>query len=302
MENHLCSETIGKKGGLYCYLITPFDHAGDVDHSALERYADQIIESGADGLTCVASTTEGVYLTEVERFAVVDTVCQTAGGRVPVNVAVGDFSTRQVLHWAEQAQRAGAATLMLEMQTYLPDIRLGDVMSHYEEVAGGVDVPIRLYNIPRTTRYDMKPDVIAELAAIEGIDSVKDATGDPHRVRDIKALTGERFALFCGLHFVARESYRYGAIGWEAAIHPLFAQDMVTLHRLLRAGDAAAAGLYKKMEPLFVFFKSYGVPQCTRAMSAWSDLDLGNPRAPLPKLSALQASQLKTLMTNLKYI
>jgi 4-hydroxy-tetrahydrodipicolinate synthase len=219
-----------------------------------------------------------------------------------VNVAVGDISTRQVLHWADHAQKAGAATLMLEMQTYLPDIRVAEVVKHYEDVAKAVDVPIRLYNIPRTTRYDMRPEMIAEMASIEGIDSVKDATGDPHRVRDIRALSGDRFALFTGLHFVARESYGYGAIGWEAAIHPLFARDMVTLHKLLRAGDRKGAELYKKMEPIFLFFRHYGVPQCVRAMSTWSDLDLGPPRAPLPELSALQASQLRTLMGKLNYI
>lgn len=57
-------ETVGKKGGLYCYLITPFDDQGNVDHAVLERYTDDIITGGADGVTCVASTTEGVYLTE----------------------------------------------------------------------------------------------------------------------------------------------------------------------------------------------------------------------------------------------
>jgi dihydrodipicolinate synthase/N-acetylneuraminate lyase len=295
-------ETVGQLGGLYCYLITPFDQAGNVDHETLERYTDAIINSGADGVTCVASTTEGVYLTEAERFAVVKTVCRTTAGRVPVNVAVGDLSTRQVLHWGDHAQRAGASTLMLEMQTYLPDIHFGDVMRHYEDVSNGVDIPIRLYNIPRTTRYDMTPKMIAELAAIDGIDSVKDATGDAHRVRDIKALTGDRFALYTGLHFVARESYGYGAIGWEAAYHPLFAQDMVTLHRLLRANDPASAALYKKMEPLFVFFRHYGVPQCIRAMSAWSDLDIGGARKPLPNLTVLQTAQLKKVMADLEYL
>lgn len=298
----MTGKTVGHHGGLYCYLITPFDSAGDVDHAMLERYTDEIITGGADGVTCVASTTEGVYLTQEERFAVVNTVCQTTAGRVPVNVAVADVSTRQTLLWADQAQKAGAATMMLEMQTYLPDIRFADVMHHYETVANKVNVPIRLYNIPRTTRYDMTPTMIAEMAAIDGIDSVKDATGDPHRVRDIKALTGDRFALYTGLHFVARESYRYGAIGWEAAFHPLITQDMVMLHRLLRAHDPAGDVLYKKMEPLFIFFRQYGVPQCIRAMSAWSDLDLGSARAPLPNLSNLQFSQLKSLMTELEYI
>jgi 4-hydroxy-tetrahydrodipicolinate synthase len=296
----MTSKTIGAKGGLYCYLITPFDHNGAVDHGVLERYVDAIIEGGADGLTCVASTTEGPYLTERERFDVVNTVCATCNGRVPINVGIGALSTTQSLYYSEHAQKAGAATMMLEMQTYLPTISSDAAHQHYQDVANSSDIPLRLYNIPSATRFDMSPAQIAEMMDIEGIDSVKDATGIATRVRDIKNLCGDRFSLYCGLHYVALESYQYGAIGWEGAFHPLFTKDIVTLHRTLRNQDFInGAKLFERLEPLFTFFKYYGVPQSIKAMSSWSNIMLGKPRRPLAELTAAQTAQLKLILTEL---
>ena len=70
--------TVGRKGGLYCYVMTPYDDAGNVNHDVLERYVNAAIDGGVDGLTCIASTCEGVYLTRDERFAVAETVCGAA--------------------------------------------------------------------------------------------------------------------------------------------------------------------------------------------------------------------------------
>lgn len=296
----MTTETIGKAGGLYCYMITPFTKDGDIDHNAMERYVDEVIAVGVDGVTCVASTTEGPYLTESERFDIVQTVCDVARNRVPVNVGIGALSTRQSLHYAEQAQNAGASTLMLEMQSYMPEIKFSAIKQHYADIANASTVPIRLYNIPRTTRIDLLPEQIAEMADIDGIDSVKDASGIATRVRDIKSLTGDRFSFYCGLHFVAMESYDYGAIGWEGALHPLFGKEMVELHQLLRARNfEAGLALYKRLEPLFIFFRTYGVPQCIKAMSEWSDNKLGSPRKPLSELTELQSAQLKLILQNL---
>ena len=267
------SLTVGRKGGMYCYILTPFNTRGDADHAVLEKYVDAVINEGADGVTCVASTTEGVYLTEPERFAVVETVCNTVAKRVPVNVGVGAYSTRQVLHFSEHAQKSGADSLMLEMQIYIKRVSRAAVHQHYADVTTAVDIPIKLYNIPTATGYDCTPDEIADMADIDGIDSVKDASGIATRVRDIKSLCGDRFPLYCGLHFVALDSYRYGALGWEGAFHPLIACPIIELHRTLMTGDfVKGAAQFSRLEPLFQFFNYHGVPQSIKAMSEWTDI------------------------------
>ena len=291
--------TAGRKGGLYCYVMTPYDDAGNVAHDVLERYVDAVIEGGVDGLTCIASTCEGVYLTGEERFAVADTVCRAADGRVPVNVGVGGFSTRQTVEFAEQAQRCGASSLMVDMQTYFP-IDFGAAHRHYADIARSADVPIRVYNITVPTHFDFTPDRIARLADIDAIDSIKESSGIATRVRDIRALCGDRFGVFCGFHFVSLEVFRYGAIGWECGMHPLIVRDCVELYQALIQGDFdAGERLYRRLQPLFFFFKYYGVPQSLKAMSKWSDIDLGRPRPPLPELTQAQTARLREILQGL---
>jgi 4-hydroxy-tetrahydrodipicolinate synthase len=55
---------------------------------------------------------------------------------------------------------------------------------HYEAVASATDKPILLYNIPGRTATNMPPDLLAELAQIEGIVGVKQANAEELRPID----------------------------------------------------------------------------------------------------------------------
>jgi 4-hydroxy-tetrahydrodipicolinate synthase len=289
-----------KKGGLYCYLMTPFDAKGDIQISLFSDYAARMIEAGVEGLTCIASTCEGPYLTEKERHLVASTVGKVAAGRVPINIGIGAISTRQAIEYAKQARDCGATSLMLEMQQYFP-IGFDEAYRHYEEIANAVPLEIRLYNITGTTRFDFTPDLIARMASIKSIKSVKEASGDVTRIRDVKALSGDRFNLFCGFHYQILDAMRFGAIGWEAGMHPTIAPACIALFRAAGKDPTSdqARKLYQRLQPLFYFFKYNGVPQSIKALSAWSDLNLGKPRAPLKELSPAQVQRLRTIVDEL---
>lgn len=291
------------RGGLYAYVMTPFNRKGDVDGGVLRDYVSALVGSGVDGVTCIASTCEGPYLTENERNRVASTVGKVVAGRVQLNVGVGAVSTRQVVEYAKQARDAGATSLMLDMQQYFP-ISFDDAYRHYETVAAAVDLPIRLYNITTPTRFDFTPDLVARMASIPAIESVKEASGEAIRIRDIRALCGDRLSVYCGFHFQALDAFRFGATGWEAAMHPLIARPCVDLYKALCADahSSQAERQYVRLEPLFRFFKVNGVPQSIKAMSQWTDLKLGTPRAPLAGLRSDQKARLKAILEDLKVL
>jgi 4-hydroxy-tetrahydrodipicolinate synthase len=287
-------------GGLYSYLVTPYDAKGDVDTGVLKEYVSAMLDAGVTGVTCIASTCEGPYLTDQERHLVADTVGKTLSGRARLNVGVGAFSTRQVIENAKRARDVGATSLMLEMQQYFP-VTFEAAYQHYETVAHAVELPIRLYNLPLPTHFDFTPDRIAAMAAIPAIQSVKEASGEVTRIRDIKSLCGERYRLHCGFHFQALDGFRFGAAGWEVMMHPLIARLCVDLYRTLSADPWSARGQeqYRRLEPLFYFFKQCGVPQSIKAMSEWTDLKLGKPRAPYAELSPAGKGRLKQIVKDL---
>jgi 4-hydroxy-tetrahydrodipicolinate synthase len=299
-SNDTASRKAMRQGGIYCYLMTPFDAKGDVQAPLLVDYVTTMIEAGIDGLTCIASTCEGSYLTEKERHLVASTVGRAAAGRVALNVGIGAVSTRQAIEYAKQARDSGATSLMLDMQQYFP-IGFDEAYRHYEAVANAVPLEIRLYNITATTRFDFTPDLVARMASIEAIKSVKEASGDVTRIRDIKALAGDRFNLLCGFHYQILDAMRFGAVGWEAGMHPMIANHCIALFRAAAKDPDSddTRKLYRRLEPLFYFFKHNGVPQSIKALSAWSKFNLGKPRAPQKELSPAQVQRLRAIMNEL---
>lgn len=271
--------------GFFAYVVTPYDEKGDVDVDTLRRYVAAVMQAGVDGITCIASTCEGPYLTREERRLVATTVGHAVGGRTSLNVGIGAVSTRQAIEYAKEAQDCGATSLMLEMQQYF-QIGFEDAYRHYETIANAVPVPIRLYNLVAPTRFDFTPKRIANMVDIGQIRSIKEASGDVTRIRDIRALCGNRFNLFCGFHYQCLDAFRLGAVGWEVMLHPLIAGPCMELYRAVKA-DAwgeHAERLFRRLQPLFDFFRLNGVPQSVKALSEWSTLRLGKTRPPLPQL------------------
>lgn len=287
-------------GGFYSYLATPYDANGEIDFGLLREYAGEIAASGVTGVTCLASTCEGPYLTDGEWASVAAAVGKAVAGRSQLAIGVGGLSTRQVIHKAQLARDAGATCLLIEMQQYFP-VTFEAAYQHYERVAAAVALPIRLYNLPVPTHFDFTPERIARMGPIAAIHSVKEASGEVTRIREISALCGTRFNIHCGFHYQALEGLRLGAAGWEVMLHPLIAKPCIELYQALRADpwSADAEARFRKLQPLFLFFRQYGVPQSIKAMSECTALALGKPRAPYAELSPEQKARLREIVAEL---
>jgi len=283
-------------GGFYCYLATPFDAAGAVDTGLIPDYVDEMIRAGVDGVTCVASTCEGPYLSDDERRTLIASVGAAVAGRTGLNVGVSAVSTKQVIENAKHAQDHGATCLMIEMQQYFP-ITAAGIYRHYAEIAEAVTLPIRLYNLPVPTRVDLTPSTICKLGSIAAIRSVKDASGEVERLQQIREACGDRFTLYCGLHFQLLEGMRMGADGWEVMLHPLIAPDLVRLFRTVSAApdSSASAAHFARWLPVFRFFRQHGVPQSIKALSRRTPMQLGSMRRPQTDLSAALQDEVWTL-------
>lgn len=283
--------------GLFCYLATPFDSAGNLDIGQLREYVSEMLAFELDGVTCLASTCEGPYLTDPEWRKVLEIVGSLAGGVSKLNVGVGAYSTKQTIENAKRSRDAGATSLMVEIPQYYP-LHFEEIYRHYATIADEVDVPIRLYNLTVATGFDFTPKLLQRMSAIADIVSVKEASGDVLRIGEIRELCSDRYQLFCGFHFQALDGMRLGADGWEVMMHPLIAKELTTLYAQLQADPWSASSevQFNRLKPLFEFFKRHGVPQSIKAMSDWTSMPLGDPRRPQRSLDETERSQLHTIL------
>ena len=178
-------------------LVTPMYENGAIDKESLEKLVQYHINQGTDALVAVGTTGESATLSENEHCEVIKTVVDCVSGRIPVIAGTGSNSTIEAINLTHKAQQAGADACLIVTPYYNKPTQEG-LYLHYKAIAEAVDIPQILYNVPGRTACDMLPETIGRLSKLTNIIGVKEATGDLTRVKKIRDLAGEDFAIYTG--------------------------------------------------------------------------------------------------------
>ena len=243
-------------------LITPMTEDGAVDEASLKKLVEFHIEQGSDALVAVGTTGESATLDEDEHCSVIKFVVDCVAGRIPVIAGTGANCTREAIHLTERAKQVGADACLLVTPYYNKPTQEG-LYLHYKAVAEAVDIPQILYNVPGRTGCDLLPETVGRLAKIPNIVGVKEATGKLERVKQIRDLTGDSFALYTGDDATSREFCLMGGNGSITVtgnVAPKLVHEMLTAaingdHETAAAIDAKLAGLHDSL-----FIQSNPIP------------------------------------------
>jgi 4-hydroxy-tetrahydrodipicolinate synthase len=182
--------------GAITALITPF-RDGKLDLPALERLVEAQISAGIDGLVPCGTTGEAPTLHGFEFREVIECVVKTARHRVPVIAGAGANSTEHAIELSRTAAKLGADALLHVAPYYNKPTQAG-LYAHFDAIAGAVDLPIVLYNIPGRCGVEIQNATIQRLrAAHRQIVAVKHATGrvddaaDLLQISDIAVVSGD---------------------------------------------------------------------------------------------------------------
>jgi len=175
-------------------LVTPFRNDA-VDVAALKRLVDWHIAEGTQGLVPCGTTGESATFTHDEQHRVIAEVVQQVAGRIPVVAGAGSNSTKEAVSLTRAAERAGANGI-LSITPYYNKPTPEGLFQHYQAVRQATRLPIVLYNVPSRTGTNMLADTVARVAALGGIDSVKEASGSCDQaheilIRGVRVLSGE---------------------------------------------------------------------------------------------------------------
>lgn len=206
-----------------------------LDREALERLIERHIEHGSDGLVAVGTTGESATLTHTEHCEVIKQVVECAGGRLPVIAGTGANSTREAVELTECAKTAGADACLLVAPYYNKPTQQG-MYEHFKRVAESVSIPQILYNVPSRTACDLLPETIAQLARLDNIIGIKEATGSLTRVALLRGLCGTDFLLLSGDDETACEFMLHGGHGVISVTANAAPAAMSELCRLAMAG------------------------------------------------------------------
>lgn len=267
--------------GVMPAVTTPFTANDTVDHHFLARHASWLVDQGAVAIVPLGSLGEGATLDPEEKRAVLETLVRSVGDRVPIIPGIAALSTRQAVALAQDAERIGCRGLMV-LPPYVHKGPFSEMRAHFEAVFGATDLDCMLYNNPIAYGTDVVPEVIAELAhAFPCLKAVKESSGDVRRITAIRALVGDRLALFAGLDDVIVEAIAAGAVGWIAGLVNALPAESVKLFDLAYEGSEDAFALYRWFLPLL---RLDTVPEFVQLIKlVQQEVDMGNERVRPPR-------------------
>jgi 1-pyrroline-4-hydroxy-2-carboxylate deaminase len=237
--------------GVMPAMTTAFDSEWKIDFRFLTGHARWLRANGCSGIVCLGSLGEAATLTFDEKVAVVQTVVAAVSPGIPVVAAVSSLSTAEAVDVAQAAYRAGAQGLMiLPPYVYQGDWR--ETKEHIAAILRSTALPSMLYNNPVAYGTDFLPLQIAELAGEHPtLTAVKESSTDVRRVTAIRALLGDRLAVFVGVDDAIVEGVGAGAVGWIAGLVNALPRESVELFNLAAGGkNEEALRLYRWFLPL----------------------------------------------------
>jgi len=278
-------------------LVTPMSASEELDCETLSRFVDHLIRSGVHGVIPLGSTGEFYALSRDERRHVVASTISAVDGRVPVLVGANAGSTREVIEHCIDAQDSGADGVLLAAPFYsLPTE--DELFHHFAAVEDAIDLPIVLYNYPDRTGVDLTPDLVERLAQLDGIQAVKESSGDVQRVGEIVRRCGGTIRVLCGSDALALESFERGAVGWITGAANVLPEALTRLYRLAveEKSLSAARDLYDRLLPALAHFESGKYTQKVKAGCALQGHPVGPPRQPLQPLSDAEIEALSEVL------
>lgn len=206
-----------KWAGVISAITTAFKPDYSVDHAFLAKHARWQLDNGVDGIVALGSLGEAATLAFDEKVAILKTLAGAMGGK-PLVAGIASLGTAEAVALAKAAEQAGCAGIMvLPPYVYSTDWR--EMKAHVQAVIRATKLSCMLYNNPPAYKTDFLAPHIAELAKEnDNLHAVKESSGDARRVTAVKALCGERLAVFAGLDDMVLEAQAAGAVGWIAGL------------------------------------------------------------------------------------
>ena len=285
--------------GVFPYLVSPVDSAGEVRTNVLARLCEDLIGCGVHGLTPLGSTGEFAYLDRKQRINVVQATIEAAQRRVPVIAGVASTSTADAVAQAKAYQQLGADGILAILEAYFP---LGDaqVESYFRAIADAVDVPVVIYTNPQFQRSDLSLAVIARLATHPRIVAIKDASTNTGRLLTIINRCGEAIDVFSASAHIPAAVMLIGGVGWMAGPACIIPRKSVELYNLCKAQRwGEAMELQRRLWHVNEAFASYNLAAFIKAGLQIQGYDVGDPIPPQPALTADERKVVKAALQDL---
>ena len=229
--------------GLGVALVTPFSEDLSIDIQSFRKHIEFQIENGVKLLIPAGTTGESVTMSVEEQLLVIQETVKATEGRAKILAGVGGNNTAEVVIRAQAVLELGIDGILSSSPAYNKPTQQG-LVEHYRTLAGQVDSPIVIYNVPGRTSSNVLPETVLKLAEIKNIVGIKESSADFDQVMSLLKDRPPGFTILSGednLTFPLIAAGADGVISVVANQAPRLMSEMV---------EASLAGEYDKARDL----------------------------------------------------
>jgi 4-hydroxy-tetrahydrodipicolinate synthase len=278
-------------GAILTAIVTPFDAHGRVNEEAFVALMNHLAAHGSDGFVVAGTTGEAATLSDEEHLGLIElavrerpTLPSRPGARATIVAGTGTNDTRHTVFLTERATELGADAQLSVTPYYNRPSPLG-IRCHYEAVARATDRPILLYNIPARTGTNMPPELLAELAQIDGIDGVKQS--NPAELQPIDGLE-----LYTGDDATFARTLDMGGAGGISVASHIVGDEMRRMVEEPEHRHEIDQSLKDVYETLFMTSS----PTCTKAALNLLGHDAGTTRLPIVDATEAETATVRAML------
>lgn len=293
----MSAATAPRFGRMIPAMVTPFDENLDLDLKQARALARRLVENGADALIINGTTGESPTVFYPQKMKLFEAVVSEIDGEVPVIANVGDNCTADTVDFARDVQKLGVDGFMLVVPYYNKPPKEG-LYQHFKTIAGSIDLPCILYNIPGRCVINMTAETTLRLAnEVDNIVAIKEASGNLEQVAAILAGAPEGFEVYSGDDALTYDIMKLGGAGVISTIGNVAPDRMKEIVDLCAAGDFEAAtkaneALLPLMNELFITSNPIMVKEALNLLG----FPVGGVRLPLVNATAEQSAELAEVM------
>lgn len=284
--------------GVFPALITPFNADNKIDVPSFRKVVEYVEKGGVAGVVACGTTGESATMSTLEHMDLIDLTVDCA--KTTVIAGTGSNNTTEAVELTRHAYDAGADAVLIISPYYNKPNDAG-LIAHFSSIARSADIPVILYNVPSRTGQDMSLEVITELAKIENIVGIKEASGNPVKVsRIIENTMDEDFVVLSGEDGLTLPFMSMGAVGVISVVANVVPEKMVDLVNAVQNNDLKTAkALHYELAPLTrVLFSETNPIPVKRAMNMLGLVN-GRLRLPLAPLSREHEMVLEEVLRDL---
>jgi 4-hydroxy-tetrahydrodipicolinate synthase len=278
-------------------MVTPMKENGEINYEVLGQLIEDQIAGHTDAIIICGTTGEAPTLEDDEHLEAIRYTVDKTAGRIPVIAGTGSNNTAHAIMMSKEAQKLGADGCLLVAPYYNKATQNG-LVKHFAAIAGAVDIPCILYNVPSRTGSNILPETALRLAnEVDNIVAIKEASGNISQVGKLAALCEGKLDIYSGNDDQIVPICALGGIGVISVLSnvaPRETHNMVE-YCMMNRYDKARELQHKALDLVNALFSEVN-PIPVKAALRMQGFEVGNPRLPLTEMEEAHKEVLKKAM------